>query len=48
MVRDRGYVDDSAVQAFLDAGFNRRQILEVTLGVSQKLMSTPTILPTHR
>jgi len=42
VVRDRGYVDDSAVQAFLDAGFTRRQILEVILGVSQKVMSNYT------
>ncbi len=42
VVRDRGYVDDSAVQAFLDAGFTKRQILEVILGVSQKVMSNYT------
>lgn len=42
VVRNRGYVDDSAVQAFLDAGFTRRQILEVILGVSQKVMSNYT------
>lgn len=42
MVRDRGNVDDIAVQAFLDAGFTRRQILEVILGISQKVMSNYT------
>lgn len=42
VVRNRGFVDDSAVQAFLDAGFSRRQILEVILGVSQKVMSNYT------
>jgi len=42
VVRDRGNVDDHAVQAFLDAGFTRRQILEVILGVSQKVMSNYT------
>jgi alkylhydroperoxidase family enzyme len=42
VVRDRGNVDDSAVQAFLDAGFSKRQILEVVLGVSQKVMSNYT------
>jgi alkylhydroperoxidase family enzyme len=42
VVRDRGKVDDSAVQAFLGAGFTRRQILEVVLGVSQKVMSNYT------
>jgi hypothetical protein len=35
-------VDDHAVQAFLDAGFIQRQILEVILGVSQKVMSNYT------
>ena len=42
VVRGRGNVDDSAVQAFLDTGFTRRQILEVILGVSQKVMSNYT------
>ena len=42
VVRNRGYVDDSGVQAFLDAGFSKRQILEVILGVSQKVMSNYT------
>ena len=42
VVRGRGEVDDDAVQAFLDAGFTRRQILEVVLGVAQKVMSNYT------
>jgi len=42
MVRDRGKVDERAVQAFLDAGFTKRQILEVILGISQKAMSNYT------
>lgn len=42
VVRGRGDVDDSAVQAFLDAGFTKRQILEVVLGTSQKVMSNYT------
>lgn len=42
VVRDRGKVDDGAVQAFLDAGFTKRQVLEVVLGVSQKVMSNYT------
>ncbi|AOV18514.1 carboxymuconolactone decarboxylase [Acidihalobacter aeolianus] len=42
VVRGRGNVDESAVQAFLDAGFTKRQILEVVLGVSQKVMSNYT------
>jgi len=42
VVRDRGNVDDHAVQAFLDAGFTKHHILEVILGVSQKVMSNYT------
>ncbi|MBZ0112978.1 MAG: carboxymuconolactone decarboxylase family protein [Thermoanaerobaculia bacterium] len=42
VVRGRGNVDDSAVQDFLDAGFSKRQILEVVLGVTQKVMSNYT------
>ena len=42
VVRNRGNVDDAAVQAFLDAGFTKRQILEVVLGVAQKVMSNYT------
>jgi len=42
VVRGRGNVDDEAVQVFLDAGFTKRQILEVILGVSQKVMSNYT------
>lgn len=42
VVRNRGNVDDGEVQAFLDAGFNQRQILEVILGVSMKVMSNYT------
>ena len=39
VVRDRGNVDNDTVQIFLNAGFIRRHILEVILGVSQKVMS---------
>lgn len=39
IVRNRGIVDEAAIQEFLDAGFTKRQILEVVLGVSQKVMS---------
>jgi alkylhydroperoxidase family enzyme len=39
VVRDRGNVDNDTVQIFLNAGFTRRHILEVILGVSQKVMS---------
>ncbi|WP_198418853.1 carboxymuconolactone decarboxylase family protein [Cryobacterium psychrophilum] len=42
MVRERGNVDEGAVQEFLTAGFTTRQILEVVLGLSQKVMSNYT------
>lgn len=42
MVRERGWVSDEAVRAFLDAGFERRQILEVILGIAMKTMSNYT------
>jgi alkylhydroperoxidase family enzyme len=42
VVRNRGVVDEGSVQAFLDAGYNKRQILEVILCISQKVMSNYT------
>ncbi len=42
VVRQRGDVTDAQVQTFLDAGYSRRQILEVVLGVAQKVMSNYT------
>lgn len=42
VVRQRGAVSDVQVQTFLDAGFTQRQILEVILGVAQKVMSNYT------
>lgn len=42
VVRQRGAVSDEQVQAFLEAGYTRRQILEVILGVAQKVMSNYT------
>ncbi|WP_417808465.1 carboxymuconolactone decarboxylase family protein [Thioclava sp.] len=42
VVRQRGYVTDVQSQTFLDAGYTKRQILEVILGVAQKVMSNYT------
>ena len=42
VVRQRGVLSPEEVQAFLDAGFTKRQILEVVLGYSQKIMSNYT------
>lgn len=42
VVRQRGHVADADVQVFLDAGFTKQQVLEVVLGVAQKVMSNYT------
>ena len=42
MVRERGAVDTSTVEAFLTAGFTQRQVLEIVLGIAQKVMSNYT------
>lgn len=42
VVRQRGNLSEDEVQAFLDAGYTKRQILEVVLGYSQKIMSNYT------
>lgn len=39
VVRQRGNVDQADLKAFHDAGYTQRQVLEVILGVSQKVMS---------
>jgi alkylhydroperoxidase family enzyme len=42
VIRERGNLAEGTVQTFLDAGFIKRQILEVVLGYSQKVMSNYT------
>lgn len=42
VVRGRGNVSETEVQAFIDAGFTQRNILEVVLGIAQKVMSNYT------
>ena len=39
VVRQRGQVTPTDLQAFMNAGFDRRQVCEVVLGVGQKVMS---------
>lgn len=39
VVRNRGEVTDADLEAFYKAGYEQRQVLEVILGVSQKVMS---------
>jgi uncharacterized peroxidase-related enzyme len=40
VVRQRGWVQDGDVRAFLAAGFTRENVLDVILGVSMKTLST--------
>lgn len=42
VVRNRGWVADADVEAFIAAGFTRRNVLEVILGAATKLMSNYT------
>lgn len=42
VVRERGWVGGDAVRAFLDAGYTRRHVLEVILGVGFKTLSNFT------
>ncbi len=42
IIRHRGWVADEDVQGFLDAGYTRRQLLEVILGVGFKTLSNYT------
>jgi alkylhydroperoxidase family enzyme len=39
LVRNRGHVTQSEVDAFFAAGYEQKQILEILLGVSQKVIS---------
>lgn len=42
LVRDRGFVADADLEAFLAAGFTQRNVLDVVLGYAQKVMSNYT------
>lgn len=39
LVRQRGQLNAGQVQTFCAAGYNRQQLLEIILGISQKVMS---------
>lgn len=39
VVRERGWAGDAAVQAFVDAGYTRQQVLEVVLVAGHKVLS---------
>lgn len=47
VVRQRGWVAEGDVDAFIAAGFTRRNVLEVILGVATKVMSNYTNHITH-
>ncbi|MEW1842148.1 carboxymuconolactone decarboxylase family protein [Nonomuraea angiospora] len=42
VVAQRGWVDDADIEAFLAAGYTRRQVLDVVLGVGMKTLSNYT------
>jgi len=42
VVRERGFVPNTGIDAFLAAGYTRQNVLEVVLGVATKLMSNYT------
>lgn len=42
MLRQRGEVDQAQLEAFYAAGYGQRQVLEVILGLAQKVMSNYT------
>lgn len=42
MVRQRGVLSDEQVQTFFDAGYGKQQLLEIVVGISQKIMSNYT------
>ncbi|MDR5837065.1 carboxymuconolactone decarboxylase family protein [Caballeronia sp. LZ034LL] len=42
VVRERGFATEAEVDAFLAAGYTRRNVLEVILGVATKMMSNYT------
>jgi len=42
MIRQRGVITDEEVQHFFDSGYSNKQLLEIVLGISQKIMSNYT------
>ncbi|WP_158771817.1 carboxymuconolactone decarboxylase family protein [Paraglaciecola sp. L1A13] len=42
MVRGRGVISDDVIDTFFAAGYGQRQLLEIILGLSQKVMSNYT------
>lgn len=42
MTRNRGNLSQEEMSAFFDAGYTQRQMLEIVLGLAQKVMSNYT------
>ena len=42
IVRNRGHVSETELQAFYDAGYGEQQVLEIILGLAQKTISNYT------
>lgn len=42
MVQTRGWIEDSEIEAFMAAGYNKQQVLEVILGIAIKVMHNYT------
>lgn len=42
MVRERGVINDEQIEKFFAAGYGKQQLLEIVLGLSQKVMSNYT------
>lgn len=42
MVRERGWVEDSEIEAFMAAGYSKQQVLEVILGIAIKVIHNYT------
>ena len=47
LIETRAHVGDAGLQAFLDAGYDRRQALEVVVGLAAKLLSNFTNALAH-
>lgn len=47
LIETRGHVGDEALQAFLDAGYSKRQALEVLAGIATKTLSNFTNALAH-
>jgi alkylhydroperoxidase family enzyme len=42
MIQARGWIEDSEIEEFIAAGYNKRQVLEVILGIAIKIMHNYT------